>query len=145
VSSDEPQPRRPIRVRDTKAAGARRRAEDLAERQHPAHRAAQAVGLLRMITPAEASEYREPPDLYWTLVRLTQLTDLTGHLLDLANQWLREQHRDGMVVATPDGGDVAATIHALLEAAVAGRAFSAAIDDAAWHVGHVADRDASAD
>jgi hypothetical protein len=107
----------------------------------PVNQAARAVDTIREITRT-VDGYEKPSELYGVLIQLTHLTDHAGQIIDQANKWLRAQSRAGQVVATADGGDVDATIQALLAAAVAGRTFSAAIDDAAGHVGHLISEDA---
>jgi hypothetical protein len=109
------------------------------QQRSPVIRAARAGDALREITTMDG--YDEAPEMYGVLTRLTQLTDLTGQVLDQARQWLRTQHRAGRI-GTDNGGDVDAAIDALVAAAAAARAFSTAIDDAAGHVGHLTSKDA---
>ncbi|HSU35428.1 MAG TPA: hypothetical protein VLJ88_07190, partial [Propionibacteriaceae bacterium] len=61
---------------------------------------------LREVT--KACGYTEAPELYGVLVRLTQLADVTGQVLDQARHWLMTQNRAGQL-GTDNGGDVSDT------------------------------------
>ena len=100
----------------------------------PVIRGVRAVASLREITTMDG--FTEAPEMYFVLTQLIQVANVTGQVLEQANQWLRIQHRAGKI-GTDNGGDVTAAIDALMVATASARSFATVVDEAASHASHL--------